>query len=136
MRIHFIIILALFLMLNQVQAAIPQRSGWWQFDNPANLSKAEGSYGVDLTLVGSHSAATGPATGNGAVLIGPGSYYKMQHQIPANGGGAKVNEYTLQYDFKIPANSVWHSFFQTDVGNASDGDFFFFFSGNIGVAAV
>jgi hypothetical protein len=135
-RKNSLCILALLLILNQAQAEIPQRSGWWKFDNASNLRKAEVGYGVDLTLVGTQSAAAGPEAGNGAVLIGKGSYYKMQHQIPANGGGTFVNEYTLQYDFKVPSLGVWHSFFQTDISNSNDGDFFINTSGNIGVAAV
>lgn len=131
-----VIIITLFLTIAHLQAAIPQRSGWWKFDDPLNLQKAEAGYGVDLTLVGSHSAASGPEAGNGAVQIGIGSYYNMQHQITPNGGGTFVNEYSLQYDFKIPANGVWHSFFQTAVNNNNDGDFFINTTGNIGVAAV
>ncbi len=118
------------------QLAIPERIGWWKFDNSADLKKAETGFGMDLTLVGSHVAAAGPETGNGAVRIGTGSYYKMQHQISPNGGGIKVNEYTLQYDFKIAANGVWHAFFQTDINNSNDADFFINTSGNMGVAAV
>jgi hypothetical protein len=130
------IILTLLLAFNQVQAQIPNRSGWWKFDNTSNLQKAEAGYGVDLTLVGSQSVASGPANGNGAVLIRKGSYYKMQHQITANGGGTYVNEYSLQYDFKVPAKGVWHSFLQTSVSNSNDGDFFINPAGNIGVGAV
>lgn len=130
------IILVLLLVFNQAQAQIPQRSGWWKFDDPTNLRKSEAGFGVDLTLIGTNAAASGPASGNGAVLIGPGSYYKMQLQIPSNGGGTFVNEYTLQYDFKVPDIGVWHSFFQTNVANSNDGDFFIYPSGVIGVSAV
>lgn len=118
------------------QATVPTRVGWWKFNNPADLLQAETGFGIDLTLVGSHTSAPGPEAGNGSVRIGTGSHYKMQHQIPANGGGSKVNEYTLQFDFKIPANGVWHTFFQTDINNSNDGDFFINTSGNMGVAAV
>ena len=131
-----IFIFSFFLLLNQTQAIIPARAGWWKFDNPSNLKKAEAGYGVDLTLVGTQVAASGSEAGNGSVLIGTGSYYKMQHQISPNGGGSNVNEYSIQYDFKIPANGVWHSFFQTDKSNSNDADFFINTSGNIGVAAV
>ncbi len=117
-------------------AQIPERKGWWKFDNPSELSKAETGYGQALTLTGSHYSASGPEINNGAVRIGIGSYYKMDHLIPANGGGSFVNEYTLQYDFKVPVNSIWHSFFQTSVTNANDADLFINPSGNIGVAAV
>jgi len=129
-------ILTFLRIFNQVQAEIPQRSGWWKFDNPSNLRKAEAGYGIDLILNGANYAAAGPEAGNGAVLIGKGSYYKMQHKLPSNGGGTFVNEYTLQYDFKVTDIGVWHSFFQTDISNGNDGDFFINPSGNIGVAAV
>lgn len=136
LRTVFLILTAFLLIFNQAQASIPPRLGWWKFDNASDLQQAETGFGIDLTLVGSHTSAPGPEAGNGAVLIGAGSYYKMQHQISANGGGSKVNEYTLQFDFKIPANGVWHTFFQTDINNSNDGDFFINTSGNIGVAAV
>jgi hypothetical protein len=74
--------------------------------------------------------------GNGAVLIGPGSYYTMKHGISLHEPEKFVNEYSLLFDFQIPASGVWHSFFQTEIDNYSDGDFFVNPSGNIGVAAV
>ncbi len=131
-----VIFLAFLLTLVEASAQIPQRSGWWKFDIPSNLQKAENGYGLDLTLTGTQTAASGPEAGNGATLIGTGSYYKMNHQIPASGGGTFVNEFSLQYDFKVPVIGVWHSFFQTSVTNANDGDFFINPTGNIGVAAV
>jgi hypothetical protein len=129
-----LVILILFGSISHAQ--VPQRAGWWKFDLPLNLQKAEPGFGLDLTLSGTQTAAVGPETGNGAVMIGTGSYYKMQHSIVPNGGGAKVNNYTLQYDFKIPATNVWHSFFQTTVNNSDDGDLFINPTGNIGVGAV
>ncbi len=135
-RIVYFFFTVILFATGQIKAAVPDRMGWWKFDDPTNLRKSEPGFGVDLTLIGTHAAVTGPETGNGATRIGIGSYYKMQHQIPANGGGALVNEYTLQYDFKIPDVGVWHSFFQTALGNNNDGDFFINPSGNLGVAAV
>ena len=118
------------------QATIPQRKGWWKFDSPSNLTKAETGYGESLVLTGTQTAASGPTSDNGAVMIGIGSYYSMKHQILPNGGGTRVNEYTLQYDFKIPRNDIWHCFFQITLSNSDDGDLFINTSGNIGVAAV
>jgi hypothetical protein len=60
----------------------------------------------------------------------------MKHGISPQGQEKFVNEYSLLFDFKIPDTGIWHSFFQTDVKNISDGDFFISPSGNIGVAAV
>jgi hypothetical protein len=134
--INSIVVIVLLLATKQTEATIPERAGWWKFDNPSNLTLAEAGYGTALTLVGTHTAANGPEAGSGSVLIGIGSYYKMQHLISPNGGGVKVNEYSLQYDFKIPENNVWHSFFQTASTNNDDGDFFINPSGNIGVSAV
>jgi hypothetical protein len=117
-------------------ATLPDRIGWWKFDSPTNLTKAETGFGTDLILVGNHIAASGPIVGNGAVLIGPGSYYKMNHSISPTGISTLVNEYSLQFDFKIPETGIWHSFFQTSPTNNSDGDLFINPTGNIGVAAV
>jgi len=130
------IFIGLFVFYNYTYATIPERTGWWKFDDPANLKEAESGYGKALSLVGTDLAANGPEEGNGAVLIGPGSYYKMNHQIASNGGGTFVNEYTLLYDFMVPEKGVWHSFFQTALTNDNDGDFFINPAGNIGVGAV
>ena len=136
-KIKYAILLISFLFICSLSyATVPERIGWWKFDNPTNLSKAETGFGTDLLLVGTSSAAAGPEPGNGAVLIGPGSYYKMQHQMTPKGTQTYVNEYSLQFDFLVPANGIWHSFFQTSESNSNDGDFFINPSGNIGVAAV
>jgi hypothetical protein len=118
------------------QTVIPQRVGWWKFDQPGNMTVAESGFGNPLVLSGNHSPATGSAQGNGAVRIGVGSYYKLTHGIAPNGGGTKVNEYSIQFDFKLTELGAWRCFFQTTVNNSGDGDFFINPSGNIGVAAV
>ncbi len=61
-------------------------------------------------------------TGAGADQLG----YLMRHGIGANGGGARVNQYTLIMDIywdSVPPGFA--SFLNCDVGNTSDGDFFF-----------
>ena len=136
MKKNTLLLLIIFLVTNLSIAVIPERTGWWKFDNATTLLKAESGYGEALSLIGTHSPTAGPETGNGAVLIGTGSYYKMNHTIAPNGGGSKVNEYTLQFDFKIMKNDVWNCFFQTSPNNSNDGELFINPSGNIGVAAV
>lgn len=132
-----LVFIALFIITTcQIFAVVPNRAGWWKFDDALSLTKAETGFGTDLVLVGSQQSVAGPEEGNGAVLIGKGSYYKMQHNIPDNLGGSFVNEYSLQYDFKISDIGSWRSFFQTSETNGNDGDFFINTSGNIGVAAV
>ncbi len=110
--------------------------GHWKFDNSSSPLAAEPNLGKDLVLVGSHSTISGPADGNGAVKIGPGSHYKMEHGIKPNGGGLKVNEYSLQIDFRIPALDGWHCFFQLNPNNNDDGDLFINTNGNIGTGAL
>lgn len=117
-------------------AAVTPRIGWWKFDNPNSLTVAVEGYGLPLGLVGTHSATAGHDEGDGAVLIGSGSYYELIHQISPDGRGANANEYSLQFDFKIPANGVWYSFFQTNANNNDDAELFINTSGKIGVAAV
>jgi hypothetical protein len=130
----FILVLSLFAF--QAHAIVPERRGWWKFDDPSDLLAAEPGYGIDLELAGSHAVASGPVAGDGAVLIGPGSFYRMKHGISPGEGERFVNEYSLLFDFRIPETGIWHSFFQAGVQNNTDGEFFVNPSGNIGVAAV
>ncbi|MFA6456563.1 MAG: T9SS type A sorting domain-containing protein [Bacteroidota bacterium] len=118
-----------------VFSQVPSKQGWWTFDDASDVLKAQ--TGTALTLVGSHQIIAGPAAGNGALRIGSGSYYQMAHGINPNGGGTRVNEYTLMIDFRVSNSSSWKCFFQTDVSNTSDGDCFINPSGGtIGVSAT
>ncbi|MCB8998943.1 MAG: T9SS type A sorting domain-containing protein [Bacteroidales bacterium] len=116
-------------------AQVPDRVGLWKFDDAFNLTKAD--IGQSLVLIGSDVAVDGPVAGNGAVEIDLGNYFKMTPGILPNGGGSRVNEYTLQFDFKVPETGIWHSFFQTDPLNSDDADLFINPSSNaIGTAAT
>ncbi len=116
-------IAALFFLINVgTSAQLPERAGWWKFDDALNLPKA--TIGNSLFQVGDLQSASGPVAGNTAAMIGVGNYLIMDHGIAANGGGSLVNEYTLQIDFSVPEVGIWHSFFQTDETNESDGDLF------------
>ncbi len=128
----FILLIAL-LMLSTSSYA---QKGRWLFDDPANLTAAVPGFGNDLELVGTHTAIAGPTVNNGAVTVPKGSYYKITHGIAPNGGGTKVNKYSLLFDFKISA-TAWHNFFQTDsTAAASDGDLFINMSNAIGTWAL
>jgi hypothetical protein len=133
---HLIMILSVSAFVSSSADQEPARKGWWKFDDPANLLQAEAGYGAPLELVGTHQATAGPTDDNGAVRIGVGSYYKMAHGMAPNGGGANVNEYSVQIDFKIQKLGIWHTFFQTNLANLNDGDCFINPEGNIGVAAT
>jgi hypothetical protein len=101
---------------------VPDRKGLWKFDDPANLSKSE--IGTDLVLTGTQTSVNGPADGNMATQIGLGSYLTMEHGMSANGGGAMVNEWTLQIDFSVANLDAWYAFFQTNIANSDDADMF------------
>ncbi|MBK7499110.1 MAG: T9SS type A sorting domain-containing protein [Ignavibacteriales bacterium] len=118
------LVAAIVLLTSVSYAQMPQ--GWWSFDNASNLTAAVPGYGTDLVLTGTHTAVAGPTVGNGAISIGPGSYYTATHGIAPNGGGTKVNQYTLMFDFKVAqALGMWHNFFQTDpLVTANDGEYF------------
>ena len=116
-----------------VTGQVPERIGWWRFDDPIDMLKA--SIGQALQLEGSQESIDGPAIGNLATQIGVGSYLRMIHNIGANGGGERTNEYTLQIDFSIPEADIWHSFLQISPDNpaGNDGDLFINTSLHIGV---
>jgi len=116
-------------------AQMPQ--GWWNFDDTNNLTAAVPGYGSDLELIGTHTAIAGPTSGNGAINIGVGSHYKLTHGFAPNGGGTKVNEYTLMFDFKVSNLGIWHTFYQTNTDvMADDGDYFKNTSGMLGTWAL
>ncbi len=108
--------------------------GGWTFDDPAQPLVA--SVGNDLVLSGVHSTIDGPAPGDGAIRIGPGSFYRCYHDIEANGafGNASwVNQFTIVMDIRIPQLNTWYCMYQTNWSNSNDGDWFVNRNGNVGV---
>lgn len=52
-------------------------------------------------------------------------WLQITNPFGANGGGAKTNQFTFVYDVKIASTGdTFHSFYQTDSTNTSDGDMF------------
>lgn len=123
----------------QVQAGVPAPKGLWQF-NGTNPNSA--AIGVPLELVGSVQDTAGVNAEDGAMNIGEGSYYICTHGIAPNGGGAKVNEWTLLIDFSYPLSSRsdppngYNDLFQTNPTNVDDADWTINSSGAIGIGAV
>lgn len=105
-------------------ASYPQPAGLWEFNNSSNLSFA--TFGLDLIEYGTHSSVAGIDAGDGAVLDPLGSYFRCSHEIPGNGGGVYVNEWTVLMDIKVPASSIghWVALYQTNMANSNDGDCF------------
>ncbi|MEN6309477.1 MAG: LamG domain-containing protein [Anaerohalosphaeraceae bacterium] len=121
----------LLLILAAVAVAQADLIGLWEFNNAADLTGA--TIGPDLELIGSHAAAAGVDTGDGAARIGPGGYYTLTHGLAGNGGGANVNEWTLVYDIKCPRASKYSSLLQTSPANNNDGELFVKLNGAVGV---
>lgn len=108
--------------------------GEWTFDDPEKLTHA--TTGSDLQPVGSQGPTSGFTEADGAVNVPRGSHYVCQHGLSANGGGNRVNEFSLVFDFKLPSVGSWYSFYNTNVANSNDGDGFVNPSGHVGVGAT
>ncbi|MGQ9589055.1 MAG: metallophosphoesterase [Planctomycetota bacterium] len=111
----------------------PVPVGLWTFDDPANPLAA--AIGEDLVLAGTHTTIAGTTEADGAVRIGPGSYYRARHGILPS-PGPYVNAYAFLFDFRVPAIGAWYAFFQTNSSNANDADCFARTDGALGVGAT
>jgi len=96
--------------------------GLWKFDDSANLGKA--SYGTDLVIGGvaptySASLADGLSISQTGVITTPSAastnYLRATHGIAPNGGGTKVNQYSIVVDLFSPtgSRSAYRTIYQT-----------------------
>ncbi len=61
--------------------------------------------------------------------------YLLPHGAAPNGGGGKVNQYTLILDVLFPASSTgYRALWQTDTNNATDGDLFVNGANGLGIS--
>ena len=103
-------------------AQAPAPVGLWEFQDGGNLGLA--TIGPDLAPTGSgFTSVPGIAGADTAVSVAVGSYYSLTHGIAPNGGGTRVNDWSILYDFRI-TTLVWHCFFQTNTANTDDGEYF------------
>ncbi|MDR1335847.1 MAG: Ig-like domain-containing protein [Tannerella sp.] len=112
-----------------------QLAGIWTFDDRNDPGKATAGYplirqGDGFTFV------DGPSAGSSAIRIAQGSYFHALHEIAANGGGNRVNNYTLMVDFKVSQLGRYYCFFQTTMTNGDDGEYFLRPAGNIGIGGT
>ncbi len=114
--------------------AAPVPVGLWEFDDPDDLTRA--TIGIDLVRSGAHRAVAGSVPGDGATRVGPGSHYRCEHGIAPAAGQRFVNEYSLVFDIRLPSIGPWYALYQTNTGNANDGDCFIDPSGRIGVGST
>ena len=96
-------------------------AGFWTFEAGTDLVKA--SIGNDLVATGSNFSSIAGPNNTKAVKTGAESYYAVRHGIAANGGGSKVNEYTLMMDIRGTAAEFANrlSLFNTHAGNSGEG---------------
>lgn len=102
--------------------------GEWKFDDSTNVEKA--TIGNNLILMGNPghthyvSYIEGPAPGNGAVHVPRYSGFEVIPDLSANGGGNRVNRYTMIWDIRISIIE-WHTFLATeDSIEQQDSDWF------------
>ena len=113
----------------------------WQFLDANNLFKA--TIGPDLIPVGTGFEQIDGPNSRMKALIVPSStrpnynHLLYEHGFAANGGGSKVNEFTIVVDCRFPGdggpsneNGAWkngkyYSLYQADLNNSSDASFFF-----------
>lgn len=128
---------------------IPAKKAHWEFEDVDMRKATIGQpliYGkridgspraseIPTTDLRGFTSIAGPKSDNKAVRVAQWSFFSATHGIAPNGGGAKVNEYTIMFDFRIPQTG-WHCFLQTEPNNNDDGDLFTNGSGKVGVGAT
>lgn len=123
----------------ETRAAI---TGQWDFNNAANRLAATigqpldyldgvGGYTQTNTQFGTTTSFSLPDIGAAAAQVmsfpkmsSGANGYIMRHGIPANGGGALANQWTLIVDLLFPTNSSgdWRALIQSDETNPLDND--------------
>lgn len=74
-------------------------------------------------------------TPSGALSYGRGTYFRASHGLGANGGGARLNRYTVVLDLNISSRPTgWAALLQTSPGNADDADWFINPSSGLGIS--
>ena len=137
------VVLASLILTANASAAI---TGQWDFES-GDLSATIGSA---LTYRGTTASGTqfGTTAAFGITNINnqparimkfpattPTQGYTMTHGAAANGGGSRVNQFTLIMDVLFPATSSgWGAFLQSDTANTTDGELFVNPANGIGIS--
>lgn len=122
MKKNLFFLLFALLFGSAVFSSVPERVGWWKFDDPMDMLAP--TIGNPLVLTGTQTSVNGPVDGNLATELSLGSHLIMNHGISPNGGGTLVNEYSLQMDILMPTASLWHAIYQTASDNSNDAEMF------------
>ena len=107
-----------------------KKIGSWLFDDPSDLTKP--TVGKPLEMVrniaynpdAQFTSVNGPTVSNKAVRVPLNCHFVANHQMIPKEGENNISEYTLFFEFKIPAIGRFYSFFQTALNNEGDGEIF------------
>lgn len=115
--------------------------GYWSFDNPDDLWNDSSSFKNPLVVNGIAPTETSGFFHNDKAIVtpqaSPSSFLACTPDLSANGGGTRVNTYTIMFDIKIPHRGSWYSLLQTGASaSADDGDLFINTSGKVGIGAI
>ena len=125
-----LLVVASTFVFGSVLSAAPRLVGHGGFSDETNLGQPV--FGNPLGINGtapawSASMSDGSGTSLSGVVTteaGSANYFLATHDIGANGGGTRTNQYTLVFDVKRPSGTKWRSFYQTDLANGNDGEYF------------
>lgn len=100
---------------NNFDAFMSAPDAYWTFEDGANLGKAytDGitTYGNDLVLNGNITQVPGSGGTDQAVLVTKNgafsSYLGCTPNVPANGGGTRINQWSIMVDFSAPGLTGW-----------------------------
>jgi hypothetical protein len=103
---------------------------YYAFHNATDFTAAVvGSSPLEFSEPASVVASASAPAGRNAVRITKDNHVKV---ISPSANGIKT--YTMLYDVRVPALSLWYSLLQTSEGNSDDGDLFINKTGQIGVS--
>jgi hypothetical protein len=124
-----------------VLAGSPAVANVAQWDFEGDLSSTTGGSELVPDFAAPEVAATydftvDPINGEDAVVatFSRGTFFRMTHGLPPNGGGVYVNQYTLLMDARFPDTGVWVALWQTNAANSNDGDWFVNPGGGLGIS--
>ncbi len=115
---------------------VPTVSGQWDFNNQTTFEDSlRATLGADMTLVPDTEFSTTffslPIRGTDANVLqyaagATTDGYVVVPGNPGNGGGERINQYTLVMDVMFPTDTInsWHSLWQTRTNNTDDASLF------------
>lgn len=110
--------------VSDLPSTFPQKerlAGMWTFEDVTSLEKATVGLNLERSGYSNLSSIEGP-NNTKAVKFGTATYYTIRHNMSANGGGSRVNEYTLMMDIRTSADlKGWISVFNTRSTNIENG---------------